>query len=132
MAKVLTEEPSRSQITLVGVDWPRFFKTKGDMAKKPRLSVITAELDAYNNQTSSAESLVQTIGIEKDPKRKIEHVIKYISTSIHKLTGISSRSETDLNKSLYSYGFDSTGSLSLKMQFEADLQVSFEVRCLIS
>jgi len=40
-----------------------------------------------------------------------------------------SGSEVDLNKSLYNYGLDSAGALTLKMQFEANLQVSFEVCC---
>ena len=43
-------------------------------------------------------------------------------------TGNPSPSETDLNTSLYSYGVDSTAALTLKMQLEMNLQVSFEVR----
>lgn len=132
MARILTEEPGRSQIALIGADWPQCFKSDRELRKKPRLAFITAENDAYDNQPNSAESLVQRIRLEKDSEQKSEQVMNYISNSVKKLTGIASLSEADLNKNLYSYGFDSTGALSLKMQFEADLQVSFEVRSLIS
>lgn len=132
MARILTEEPGRSQIALIGADWPQCFKSDRELRKMPRLAFITAENDAYDNQPSSAESLVQRIRLEKDSEQRSEQVMNYISNSVKKLTGIASLSEADLNKNLYSYGFDSTGALSLKMQFEADLQVSFEVRSLIS
>lgn len=132
MARILREEPGRSQIALIGADWPQCFKSHRELRKTPRLAFITAENDAYDNQPNSAESLVQRIRLEKDSEQKSEQVMNYISNSVRKLTGIASLAEADLNKSLYSYGFDSTGALSLKMQFEADLQVSFEVRSLIS
>ena len=54
-------------------------------------------------------------------------IFEYVRISIAELTGSSSLSETDLNKSLYSYGIDSTAALTLKMLLESNLQVSFEV-----
>ena len=130
MIKVLTEEPSRFQIGLCGVDWPRFIKSNTGLRKTSRLSLITAEISTSETQTSS-ESLVQKIVMEKNLEKKSELVKEYITLSVREWTGVSSRSETDLNKSLYSYGIDSTAALTLKMQLEANLQVSFEVGCLI-
>ncbi len=127
MAKVLTEEPSRFQIGLCGVDWPRFIKSNTGLRKTSRLSLITAEINTSETTTTSTESLVQRIMLEKDLEKKSELVMEYVSLSVREWTAMSSRSETDLNKSLYSYGIDSTAALTLKMQLEANLQVSFEV-----
>ena len=127
MAKVLIEEPSRFQIGLCGVDWPRFIKSNTGLRKTSRLSIITAEINTSETQTTSTESLVQRIRLEKDLEKKSELVKEYITLSVREWTGMSSSSETDLNKSLYSYGIDSTAALTLKMQLEANLQVSFEV-----
>jgi len=131
MVKVLTEEPSRFQIGLCGVDWPRFIKSNTGLRKTSRLSIITAEINTAETQTTS-ESLVQRIRMEKNLEKKSELVKEYITLSVREWTGMSSRSETDLNKSLYSYGIDSTAALTLKMQLEANLQVSFEVGHLIT
>ena len=131
MVKVLTEEPSRFQISLCGVDWPRFLKSNSGLRKTSRLSKIAAEITTSETQTSS-ESLVQRIMMEKNPEKKSELVTEYIALCVKEWTGMTSRSETDLNKSLYSYGIDSTAALTIKMQLEADLQVSFEVGCLIT
>ncbi|XP_078372526.1 mycocerosic acid synthase-like isoform X4 [Oculina patagonica] len=127
MAKVLTEEPSRFQIGLCGVDWPRFLKNNTGLRKTSRLSLITAEINTSETTTTSTESLVQRIMLEKDLEKRSELVMEYVSLSATEWTGMSSLSETDLNKSLYSYGVDSTAALSMKMQLEANLQVSFEV-----
>ncbi|KAJ7385705.1 hypothetical protein OS493_013734 [Desmophyllum pertusum] len=127
MAKVLTEEPGRCQISLFDADWPRFIKSNAGLRKTPRLSVITAEINASDNQTSSTESLAQRIILEKDREKREELVNEYVAISVTEWTGMSSPSETDLNKSLYSYGVDSTAALTLKMQLETNLQVSFEV-----
>lgn len=127
MAKVLTEEPSRFQIGLCGVDWPRFIKSNTGLRKTSRLSLITAEIDASETENTTTESLIQRIRLEKDFEKKGELVKEYVSISVREWTGMSSRSETDLNKSLYSYGIDSTAALTLKMQLENNLQVSFEV-----
>ena len=131
MAKVLTEEPSRFQISLFGVDWPGFLKSNSGLRKTSRLFKITAEISTSEIQTSS-ESLVQRIMMEKNHEKKGELVKEYIALCVKEWTGMTSRSETDLNKSLYSYGIDSTAALTIKMQLEADLQVSFEVGCLIA
>ena len=128
MAKVLTEEPGRCQISLFDADWPRFIKSNAGLRKTSRLSAITAEINASDNQSSSTESLAQRIILEKDAEKRAELVSEYVAISVTEWTGISSPSETDLNKSLYSYGVDSTAALTLKMQLEANLQVSFEVR----
>ena len=129
MAKVLTEEPSRCQISLFDVDWPRFIKSNDRLRKTPRLFTILVETNAFDNQTSSSESLAQRIILEKDREKREELVNEYVAISVTEWTGMSSPSETDLNKSLYSYGVDSTAALTLKMQLETNLQVSFEVRC---
>ena len=99
--------------------------------KTSRLSIITAEISTSETLTSS-ESLVQRIRMEKNPERKSQLAKEYITLCVREWTGMSSRSETDLNKSLYSYGIDSTAALTIKMQLEANLQVSFEVGCLIT
>ena len=130
MAKVLTEEPGRCQISLFDADWPRFIKSNAGLRKTSRLSAITAEINASESQNSSTESLAQRIILEKDADKRTELVNEYVAISVTEWTGISSPTETDLNKSLYSYGVDSTAALTLKMQLESNLQVSFEVRCL--
>ena len=131
MAKVLTEEPGRCQISLFDADWPRFLKSNAGLRKTPRLSVISNASSTSDGQTSSSESLAQRIILEKDQEKRTELVNEYVGMSVTEWTGISSPSETDLNKSLYSYGVDSTAALTLKMQLETNLQVSFEVPCLI-
>ena len=130
MAKVLTEEPSRCQIALFDANWPRFLKSNTGLRKTPLLSVISAEINSSDSQTSSTESLAQRIILEKDHEKRAELVKEYVGVSVTEWTGISSPSETDLNKSLYSYGVDSTAALTLKMQLETNLQVSFEVSLL--
>lgn len=127
MAKVLTEEPSRFQITLCGVDWPRYIKSISGLKKTSRMSVIRAEINYSDSQTSSSETLAQQITLEKDAEKRRELVMEYVGLVIKEWTGISSSSEVDLNNSLYNYGIDSAGALTLKMQLESNLQVSFEV-----
>ena len=127
MAKVLTKEPSRFQISLFAVDWSRYIKSTTGLQKTPRLSMITTEISLSESQTNTAESLLQRIRLEKDPDKKGELIVEYVRMSVAELTGTSSSSETDLNKSLYSYGIDSTAALTLKMLLESNLQVSFEV-----
>ena len=127
MAKILTEESGRCQISLFDADWPRFLKSNAGLRTTPRLSVISTTSNSSDSQTSSTESLAQRIILEKDREKRTELVHEYVSVSVTEWTGISSPSETDLNKSLYSYGVDSTAALTLKMQLEANLQVSFEV-----
>lgn len=127
MAKVLTEEPSRFQISLFGVDWPRYINSNTGLQNTPRLSMFTSEINVSESQTNTAESLLQRIRLEKDPDKKDELIVEYVRISVAELTGSSSLSETDLNKSLYSYGIDSTAALTLKMLLESNLQVSFEV-----
>ena len=131
MAKVLTEEPGRCQISLFDANWPRFLKSNIGLRKTPLLSVISTEINSSDSQASSTESLAQRIVLEKDQEKRAESVKEYISVSMTEWTGISSLSETDLNKSLYSYGVDSSAALTLKMQLETNLQVSFEVSWLI-
>ena len=127
MAKVLTEEPSRFQISLFGVDWLRYINSNTGLQNTPRLSMFTSEINVSESQTNTAESLLQRIRLEKDPDKKDELIVEYVRISVAELTGSSSLSETDLNKSLYSYGIDSTAALTLKMLLESNLQVSFEV-----
>ena len=129
MAKVLTEEPGRCQLALFDADWPRFIKRNAGLRSTSRLTAITAEINASENQTGSVESLAQRIILEKDAEKRAELASEYVAMLVTEWTGISSPSETDLNKSLYSYGADSTAAVTLKMQLEANLQVSFEVRC---
>ena len=81
MIKVLTEEPSRFQIGLCGVDWPRFIKSNTGLRKTSRLSLITAEISTSETQTSS-ESLVQKIVMEKNLEKKSELVKEYITLSV--------------------------------------------------
>ncbi len=127
MAKVLTEEPGRCNISLFDVDWPRFMKSYEGLKKVPRLSIIASEINASDAQISSTESLGQRIILEKDEDKRAELVKEYVGISVAELSGISSPSEADMNKSLYSYGVDSTAAQTLKMQLESSLQVSFEV-----
>lgn len=127
MVKVLTEEPSRFQITLCGVDWPRYLKRIRGLKKTSRMSVIRAEINDSDSQTSSSETLAQQIRLEKDAERRGELVMEYVGLVIKEWAGISSSSEVDLNNSMYNYGIDSAGALTLKMQFDSNLQVSFEV-----
>ena len=133
MVKVLTEEPGRCQISLFNADWPRFLKSNEGLKKTPRLSVIRSTVNASNKETNSTESLAQRIVLEKDGEKRAELINEYVSGLMTELlTGNLSSSETDLNTSLYSYGVDSTTALTLKMQLEKNLQVSFEVHSLLS
>lgn len=127
MVKVLTEEPSRFQITLCGVDWSRYLKRIRGLKKTSRMSVIRAEINDSDSQTSSSETLAQQIRLEKDAEKRGELVMEYVGLVIKEWAGISSSSEVDLNNSMYNYGIDSAGALTLKMQFDSNLQVSFEV-----
>ena len=127
MAKVLTEEPGRCQICLFSVGWSRYVKHNVGLRKSPRFSFAADEINTADSQTSSPESLAQKIILEKDEENRAELVKEYVSLSVAEWTGISSPSETDLNKSLYSYGTDSAKALTLKMELETNLQVSFEV-----
>ena len=127
MVKVLTEEPSRFQITLCGVAWPRYLKRIRGLKKTSRMSVIRAEINDSDSQTSSSETLAQQIRLEKDAEKRGELVMEYVGLVIKEWAGISSSSEVDLNNSLYNYGIDSAAALTLKMQFDSNLQVSFEV-----
>ena len=129
MAKVLTEQPSRSQITLFGVDWPRYIRSLIGLKKTPRMLLIRDEINDSDNQTFTSESLAQNITLEKDEDKRGELVKEYVVLVLTEWAGISSGTEVDLNKSLYNYGLDSAGALTLKMQFESNLQVSFEVGC---
>lgn len=127
MAKVLTEEPGRCQISLFDADWPRFLKSFEGLKKSSRLSFVTSKINASETQTSLTESLAQRIILEKDEDKRAELVKEYVGISVAELSGISSPSETDMNKSLYSFGVDSTAALTMKMELESNLQVSFEV-----
>ena len=127
MAKVLTQEPSRFQIALCGVDWARCLRSLVGLKKAPRMSLIKAEIKDSDNQTSSTDSLAQNITLEKDEEKRGELVMEYVCQVMTEWVGLPSGSEVDLNKSLYNYGLDSAGALTLKMQFEANLQVSLEV-----
>ena len=129
MAKVLIEEPSRFQITLCGVDWARCMRSIVGLKETPRMSLIKAEIKDSDNQTYSTDSLAQTITLEKDEEKRGELVMEYVGQVMTEWAGLPSGSEVDLNKSLYNYGLDSAGALTLKLQFEANLQVSFEVGC---
>ena len=127
MFKVLTKEPGRCQILLFDADWPRLFKTNAGLKRTPRLSIISSTAKASDNETNSTESLAERIVLEKDKEKRGELINQYVSVSVTEFTGNSSSSEIDLNASLYSYGVDSTMALTLKMQLEINLQVSFEV-----
>lgn len=128
MVKVLTEDPGRCQISMFDADWPRFLKSNTGLKKTPRLSILRSTVNAPDNQTNSTESLAQKIVLEKDGEKRAELINEYITATMSEWTGNPSPSETDLNTSLYSYGVDSTAALTLKMQLEMNLQVSFEVR----
>ena len=126
MAKVLKENPARWQITLMEADWSRFLKSNKNL-NTTRLGDISVAAKVADSQVSGSASLAQRIVLEKERNKRSQLVKEYIIATIKEWTGISSLSEVDLNNSLYSYGVDSTAALTLKMQLEADLQVSFEV-----
>ena len=128
MAKVLTEEPDRCQIALFDADWSRYLKNNPGVGKTPRLSIIAAEVNNLDSEISSSKSLGQRIILEKDKKKRAELVNEYVRVTVTEWTGISSPSEADLNKSLYSYGVDSAAAVNMKTNIETALQVSFEVR----
>ena len=127
MAKVLTQEPSRSQISLFGVDWFRFMKSNTGIRKSLRFSLITGGMSISDGQTNTTDSLLQRIQMEGNPEAKDKLVLEYICMVMSDLSGHSFSSETDLNKSLYSQGIDSTAALTLKMLLESNLQATFEV-----
>ena len=57
MAKVLTEKPSCFQITLCGVDWPRYIKSMSGLKKTSRMLIISAQINDSDTQSSTSESL---------------------------------------------------------------------------
>ena len=130
MAKVLSQEPSRSQISLFGVDWFRFMKSNAGLRKTLRLSLITAGMSISDSRTNTADTLLQRIQMERDPEAKGELVLEYTCMVMSDLTGQSFSSEMDLNKNLYSQGVDSTVALTLKLLLESNLQVTIEVSSL--
>lgn len=127
MGKVLNEEPGRCQIALCNVDWPRYLSTNEALERSPRLSIIASEEKASENLSESSESLAQRIILEQDSDKRKDLISEYISAAIPDWFGIAVATEADFNKSLYSYGVDSTSALTLKMQLQTNLQVSFEV-----
>lgn len=127
MNKVLVEEPARSQICLADIDQPKFIQKNVKYMQSTRMERIAAEINRKQNQSSSTQSLVTKILLEKDEEKRIEMILEYVSTAMASLAEMQSMSEADLGTSLYSYGIDSTAALTLKMQFEANLEVSFEV-----
>ena len=127
MAKVLKEEPDRCQIALFNVDWPRYLSTNKVLERSPRLSIIASQVKASENLSDSSQSLAQRIILEEDSDERKDLINEYISLAIPDWFGIAVTTEADFNKSLYSYGVDSTSALTLKMQLQANLQVSFEV-----
>ena len=127
MNKVLVEEPGRSQICLADIDQSRFMQNNLEYMQSTRMERIIAEINRKQNQSSSTQSLVTKILLEKDEEKRIEMILEYVSTTMASLAEMQSMSEADLSTSLYSYGIDSTAALTLKMQFEANLEVSFEV-----
>jgi len=64
MAKVLIEEPSRFQLTLFGVDWPRYMRSLVGLKKTPRMLLIKDEINDSDNQAYTSESLAQNITLE--------------------------------------------------------------------
>ena len=132
MEKVLRENSGCYQISFFDADWPRFLKSNKGLKRTPRLDEIWTESEASESQATFTESLAQRVVLEKDVDKRAELVKEYVSISVAEWTAISSPSEMDLNKSLYSYGVDSTAALTLKMQLEANLQVSFEVTSIVN
>ena len=132
MAKVLAQEPSRSQISLFGVDWFRFTKSFTGLQKSLRFSLITAGMSTSDSQTNTTDSLLQRIEMERDPEAKGELILEYVCTIMSDLTGESFSSEVDLNKNLYSQGVDSTVALTLKLLLESNLGATFEVSSLLN
>ena len=84
MAKVLTEEPNRFQITLCGVDWPRCMRSLVGLKKTPRMSLIKAEIKDSDIQTHSSDSLAQNITLEKDEEKRRELVMEYVGVLMTK------------------------------------------------
>ena len=131
MFKVLTEEPGCCQIALLDVDWRRFLKSNAGLQRTLRLFHIRSNVNISDSQNSSTqpnkiESLAQMILLEKIGERREDLIKEYVSVTMTEWIG-SSPSGTDLNTSLYNYGVHSTAALTLKMQLEMNLQVSFEV-----
>lgn len=127
MKKVLIEEPNRAQICLADVDWARVLQTCPALAQSPRLERISAAENTAQAQANSAQSLAPKILQEEDEERRSELVLQYVKVAMATCTGMKSLAETDLTASLDSLGIDSNAALTLKMQFEANLQVPFEV-----
>ena len=131
MKKVLTEQPEQSQICLADIDWSRFLKANLGLQRSSRMKGLATDASAAQTQGSSIESLAARIVLEKDAEKRGEMLLEYIFIPFASWTGIQSTSELDLNTSLHSYGIDSTAALTLKMQLESTLQVSFEVNTCI-
>lgn len=98
MARILTEEPSRFQLMLCGLDWPRYQKTYEGLRKTPRLSAITAEQSISDNQTNLAVSLVERIVMERDSEKKEALVLEYLVLVLQERTGLTNLSETDTTR----------------------------------
>ena len=132
MAKVLAQEPSRSQISLISIDWFRFMKSFTGLQNSLRFSLITAGMSVSDSQTNTTDSLLRRIQMERDPEAKGQLILEYLCIVMSDLSGHSFSSEMDLNKSLYSQGIDSAAALTLKMLLESNLQATFEVSSLLN
>ena len=69
MAKILTEEPGRCQISLFDADWPRFLKSNAGLKNAPTVGYQHCT-NSSDSQTSSTESLAQRIILEKDREKR--------------------------------------------------------------
>lgn len=125
MEEILIKDPHVCQLGLFDADWSRLMETSVALSNSARFTAIKEEVDIQRTH-QNMDSLGPRIIMESDHKKKQSMVEEYVYEIISQWVG-ESPSEIDLNTSLYSYGLDSFFGLTLKMQLETTLQVSFEV-----
>ncbi|XP_031568280.1 uncharacterized protein LOC116302983 isoform X2 [Actinia tenebrosa] len=124
MEEILIKYPLVCQLGLFDADWSRLMETSVALKNSARFTAIKEEVDVQRTH-QDMDSLGPRIIMESDHKKKQSMVEEYVYEIISQWVGVSP-SEIDLNTSLYSYGLDSFFGLTLKMQLETTLQVSFE------
>lgn len=125
MEEILVNDPLVCQLGVFDADWSRLMETSVALNNSARLTSIKEEVDIQRSHHDT-DSLGPRIIMESDLKKKQSMVEEYVYEIVSQWVGVSP-SEIDLNTSLYSYGLDSFFALTLKMQLETTLQVSFEV-----
>ncbi|XP_048587065.1 mycocerosic acid synthase-like polyketide synthase isoform X2 [Nematostella vectensis] len=126
LLEILKCQPSRCQVTLSEIDWPRFFKSNEESALSKRVEHLREEVNHLEQHADATASLASRTLFERDTAARNQLIEEFVITTLTRCFEMDSFSETDQMTSLYSFGVDSITALTLKVAFETSLQISFE------